>query len=58
MPEVRLGLEAVLTVDGVEITNVGAAVMPTSMPYVLLGNSFLARFQMRRDNDVMRLELR
>jgi len=28
------------------------------MPYVLLGNSWLARFQMRRDNDVMRLELR
>jgi aspartyl protease family protein len=50
LPKVRVG--------GVEITNVGAAVMPTSMPYVLLGNSFLARFQMRRDNDVMRLELR
>jgi aspartyl protease family protein len=28
------------------------------MPYVLLGNSFLSRFQMRRENDVMRLELR
>jgi hypothetical protein len=25
---------------------------------VLLGNSFLTRFQMRRDNDVLRLELR
>jgi aspartyl protease family protein len=42
----------------VEVSNVGAAVMPTSMPYVLLGNSFLSRFQMRRVNDVMRLELR
>ena len=30
----------------------------SSMPHVLLGNSFLSRFQMRRDNDVMRLELR
>jgi len=33
-------------------------VMPQPMPYVLLGNSFLTRFQMRRENDVMRLELR
>ena len=41
-----------------ELTNVGAAVMPTPMPVVLLGNSFLARLQMRRDNDVMRLERR
>jgi aspartyl protease family protein len=32
--------------------------MPQPMPYVLLGNSFLTRFQMRRDNDVLRLELR
>ncbi|MBL8316136.1 MAG: retroviral-like aspartic protease family protein [Rubrivivax sp.] len=47
-----------LRVGNVEVTNVGAAVLPTSMPYVLLGNSFLSRFQMRRDNDVMRLELR
>lgn len=45
-------------VGEVEISNVGAAVLPLAMPYVLLGNSFLARFQMRRDNDVMRLELR
>ena len=50
LPTVRVG--------SVEVNNVGAAVMSTSMPYVLLGNSFLARFQMRRDNDVMRLELR
>jgi len=45
-------------VGEVELANVGAAVLPLPMPYVLLGNSFLARFQMRRDNDVMRLELR
>ena len=42
----------------VEVANVSAAVMPAQMPYILLGNSFLTRFQMRRDNDVMRLELR
>ena len=45
-------------VGEVEVANVGAAVLPLPMPYVLLGNSFLSRFQMRRDNDVMRLELR
>ena len=45
-------------VGEVEISNVGAVVMPQPMPFILLGNSFLSRFQMRRDNDVMRLELR
>lgn len=42
----------------VELHNVGAVIMPMAMPMVLLGNSFLSRLQMRRDNDVMRLELR
>lgn len=42
----------------VELLNVEAVVVPASMPMVLLGNSFLSRLQMRRDNDVMRLELR
>ncbi len=42
----------------IELVNVNAAVMPQSMPMVLLGNSFLARLQMRRDNDQMRLEMR
>jgi aspartyl protease family protein len=28
------------------------------MPYVLLGNSFLTRFQMKRENDIMTLERR
>lgn len=42
----------------VEVFNVNAVVTPMAMPYVLLGNSFLTRFQMRRDNDVMRLEVR
>jgi aspartyl protease family protein len=45
-------------VGDLELPNVGAAVVPQPMPLVLLGNSFLARLQMRRDNDVMRLELR
>ena len=45
-------------VGDLELANVGAAVMPQPMPVVLLGNSFLARLQMKRENDVMRLELR
>jgi len=40
----------------VEIANVAAVVVPSEMPMVLLGNSFLNRFTMRRDSDVMRLE--
>ncbi len=40
----------------VEIANVAGVVVPSDMPVVLLGNSFLNRFNMRRDNDVMRLE--
>ena len=31
---------------------------PAPMEHVLLGNSFLSRFQMRRDNDVMQLTLK
>ena len=45
-------------VGDVEVANVAAMVVPAAMPYVLLGNSFLTRFQMRRENDVMRLEQR
>ncbi len=45
-------------VGDVEVANVEALVLPAAMPYVLLGNSFLARFSMRRDNEVMRLEKR
>jgi aspartyl protease family protein len=45
-------------VGGIEVINVDAVILPTDMPMVLLGNSFLSRFSMRRDNDVMRLEKR
>ncbi len=47
-----------LRVGEVVVNNVEAVVLPAPMPYVLLGNSFLSRFQMRRDNDMMRLEQR
>lgn len=39
----------------VQIANVEAVVMPLALPHVLLGNSFLTRFQMKRDNDTLRL---
>jgi aspartyl protease family protein len=52
-----------ITLDSVrigelQIFNVSAVVVPAEMPYVLLGNSFLGRFQMRRENDLMTLERR
>jgi aspartyl protease family protein len=53
--QVKLGS---VRVGDVEIYDVEASVLPMSMPYVLLGNSFLTRFQMRRDNDQMVLERR
>lgn len=39
----------------VEVLNVDAVVMPQAMPFMLLGNSFLNRFQMLRDNDQLTL---
>lgn len=42
----------------VQVYNVTAMITPGDMPFVLLGNSFLNRFQMRRENDVMTLDLR
>lgn len=42
----------------VTVAGVPAIVLPAQLPYILLGNTFLSRFQMRRDNDVMRLELK
>ena len=53
----RTTLDSVRVGD-VQVFNVDAVVMPMPMEMVLLGNSFLSRFQMRRDNDVMRLEKR
>lgn len=45
-------------VNDVEIYNVDAVVQPAAMPYVLLGNSFLGRFQMKRENDLLTLDKR
>ncbi len=45
-------------VGDVEVANVEALVLPSAMPHILLGNSFLTRFSMKRENEVMRLEKR
>lgn len=45
-------------VGEVEVSQVPAVVVPQPMPLVLLGNSFLTRFKMQRDSDVLRLEAR
>ena len=42
----------------VEVYDIDAVVSPESMPFVLLGNSFITRFSMRRDADQMVLEKR
>ena len=49
---------ASLRVGDVEVREVDANVVPAAMPYILLGNSFLTRFQMKRENDIMVLERR
>jgi aspartyl protease family protein len=45
-------------IGDVEVFGVNAMILPAEMPFVLLGNSFLNRFSMRRDSNVMRLEKR
>lgn len=52
---VRLGS---VRIGDVEVYDVEAAVSPGAMPYVLLGNSYLTRFQMKRENDQLVLERR
>lgn len=53
----RLRLNSVRVGD-VEVYDIDAIVSEQSMPYVLLGNSFINRFSMRRDADEMVLEKR
>ena len=45
-------------IGDVEVHEVDAIVTGAPMSYILLGNSFLTRFQMKRENDVMTLDLR
>jgi aspartyl protease family protein len=55
VPAYRVVLNSVRIGD-VQVYNVEATVLPVSMPYMLLGNSYLDRFQMRRENDRLTLE--
>jgi len=45
-------------IGDVELGGVQATVAEREMPFVLLGNSFLSRFQMKRENDTLTLERR
>lgn len=49
---------ASVRVGDVEVFNVPAVVAPRAMPFILLGNSFLTRFQMNRTNEEMVLTRR
>jgi len=45
-------------IGDVQLYNVDGLVSQQPMPFVLLGNSFLTRFQMKRENDTMTLTKR
>lgn len=47
-----------LRIQNVVVHNVEAAVLPQPMNAILLGNSFLTRFQMKRENDTLTLTRR
>ena len=53
----RVSLASVRLGD-VQVYNVDATVVPMPMEFVLLGNSFLTRFQMKRENEIMTLTKR
>jgi len=49
---------AKVRIQDVEVYDVEASVLPGSMPNILLGNSFLTRFQMKRENEQLTLSKR
>lgn len=49
---------AKVRIQDVEVYDVEASVLPGSMSSVLLGNSFLTRFQMKRENEQLTLSKR
>jgi aspartyl protease family protein len=49
---------ASVRIGDVLVYNVDAVVSSAPMPYILLGNSFLTRFQMKRENDKLTLDRR
>ena len=52
------GILASVRIGDVQVYDVDAVITPAPMPFILLGNSYLTRFQMKRENDVMTLDLR
>src|SRR5689334_3095781 len=57
VPVYHVSLGAVRIGD-VQVYDVDATVLPSQMPFILLGNSFLNRFQMKRENDKLTLDKR
>lgn len=57
VPATQVSL-AHVRIGEVDVYNVDALVLPSAMPHVLLGNSYLTRFQMRRENDRLTLDKR
>jgi len=57
VPGYQVHLDTV-RLGGVEVYNVEAIVTATSMPFVLLGNTFLTHFQLRQENDSLTLDKR
>ena len=49
---------ASVRVGDVTVYDVEATVSPVTLPVALLGNSFLSRFQMKRENDLLTLDKR
>ncbi len=57
VPGWKMRLSSVRLGD-VEVHDIEAVITPISMPFVLLGNSYLTRFQMTRNNEQLVLEKR
>ncbi len=57
VPGWKIRLSSVRLND-VEVRDIEAVITPISMPFVLLGNSYLTRFQMTRNNEQLVLEKR
>jgi len=47
-----------IRIGDVQLYDIDATVLPSQMPFILLGNSFLNRFQMKRENDQLTLDKR
>ena len=57
VPVYQVSLASVRIGD-VIVYNVNATVLPAQLTHILLGNSFLTRFQMKRENDRLTLDKR